>query len=646
MQLSQKNDSQQDTKELIPRQVVEQKTDEEKSESKRIPMDAPGSFGQPSVATELETENKAVEGDVRALVSDDSGDVGLNEISSESVARERNPANAWNFFKAPLLRKRERKTGNDDNNIVVDKIVENNERSSPGDAEEKDPAIMSWNDLGCSVPLAQTKPDEKEEAEEKKETGGEKEEVPENGEREEKDVEDDDSIGVGLNEIEPDMRSRGANYANSWNSIGCSSVTFLQAMQRTRNDPQDDAVTTVTGCSAIESVVDPFGSVPKSDKEPEQASAADVADSKNAEEEPQQAETVERDLPTSKEEESNEEGKDLVKEEETSKQEEETSKKEGEESKIVDDKPIKEEKEDENASSTAEQNAPSSEANVSMKEEITSKHEQKTLNKEENTSNKEDEVSTSSPKEKTLKLPPSSLVPDGGHNPSEEGVEMVPFIAKNGQGGLLIVSAGECVMSETPPDMLSSYQPKRTAGGRNFRLRGRGAAKSNRPPTQTPQRLKKATRWALWSSRKAKEQKAKQMADQSTKQTGKASKSVRPKPVLNKQSKSASSSDSSSDMPSSDSRANSQGKSKKEKELLDDAAGADDDTEKGRGGGAAQRNDAQDNEETKESTDPLNEDLEEILDAITKFRIHAAKLGISERDLIEAVSLASKENSR
>jgi hypothetical protein len=71
-------------------------------------------------------------------------------------------------------------------------------------------------------------------------------------------------------------------------------------------------------------------------------------------------------------------------------------------------------------------------------------------------------------KDASLSLEEASL-------PFEEGIEMVPFLNPDGIGGLLIVKAGECVMSETPKPFMETEAQK---GRKANRILEETAAKS------------------------------------------------------------------------------------------------------------------------------------------------------------------------
>jgi hypothetical protein len=80
---------------------------------------------------------------------------------------------------------------------------------------------------------------------------------------------------------------------------------------------------------------------------------------------------------------------------------------------------------------------------------------------------------------RVLKIPQRLLEPLDEPLFAEQGLEMVPYVAADGSGGLLILNAGDCVIAGSTPTMPMSS-----------------------PQTLQNPKSKKSSRWKLWSAKK------------------------------------------------------------------------------------------------------------------------------------------------
>jgi hypothetical protein len=174
---------------------------------------------------------------------------------------------------------------------------------------------------------------------------------------------------------------------------------------------------------------------------------------------------------------------------------------------------------------------------------------------------------------------------------AEEGIEMVPFVAAHGTRGLLIVKAGDCVISGSTPKMPLSSRPKHQI--RNKKATAAFQNPKSKKVTKIPSKAaaataKKSIRWNLWSTKSPDGTQA-NVEGQKPKSKKPAASTSRERPSTAKKS----------------------GKIKN----------------------------------GNDKSDRQREAPGEVMNAIEKFRMHAKKLGISGKELLDAVSEARQETS-
>ena len=160
---------------------------------------------------------------------------------------------------------------------------------------------------------------------------------------------------------------------------------------------------------------------------------------------------------------------------------------------------------------------------------------------------------------------------------------MVPFTAKSGASGLLIINSGQCNLSTTPKAIRDTLEGKSSSPVKNS-TRGR-----SKTPQQTKQPVKsslplKKSGTGIWSLRK-------EPSTANNRRNGASNRHVGKVMLVD---------------------------SRKRDKIVSDSK--------------------------KRIMEPTPDNLDDMIDAITKFRLTAKKLGVAEDDLLQAMSFATQQN--